>query len=58
MKEYARGALEALSWAMLLLIDVKELPDLQKAMTQIDQAINKLRSHVAKDFPENLTKDP
>lgn len=55
MKDYARGAFEALNWVMILLLDVKELPDLQRVMSQIDQAINKLRASAAKDF---LKEDP
>jgi len=54
VKEYVRGAFQALSWAMLLLLDVKELSDLEKVLTQIDQALNKLRTLAAKDFLEDM----
>jgi hypothetical protein len=43
MREYHRGALQSLAWARMLLSNVKDMTDLEKALAQIDKAMETLR---------------
>jgi hypothetical protein len=54
MKEYVRGAFQALAWARMILSNVKKIEDLDKALGEIDQAIETLRNSTAKDFLEDM----
>jgi hypothetical protein len=50
MKDYIRGAFQALSWVRMILSKVKDLNDLEKALSQIDKALETVRNAAAKDF--------
>jgi hypothetical protein len=54
MKEYVRGAFQALAWTRMILSNVKKIEDLEKALAEIDKAIETLRNSTAKDFLENM----
>ena len=54
MRDYVRGAFQALAWVRMILANVKDLPGLEKAIAQIDQALEKVREAAAKDFQEDI----
>jgi len=54
MKEYVRGAFQALAWTRMILSNVKDMPGLEKALAEIDKAIETLRNSTAKDFLEDM----
>jgi len=54
MKDYIRGAFQALAWVRMLLSNIKDLADLEKALAQIDQALETVRTAAAKDFQQDI----
>lgn len=54
MRDYVRGAFQALAWARMILANVKDLPGLEKAVAQIDEALEKVREAAAKDFKKDI----
>ncbi len=51
MHDYVRGAFEALSWIRMLLQDLKNDPEaIEKAVKEIDNAIDDIKAGVATDF--------
>ena len=50
MKEYIRGAFQALSWARLLLSKIKDLTQLEAAVSEIDKALDTLKKVAAEAF--------
>jgi len=54
MKEYVRGAFQALAWARMLLSNVKKIEDLDKTLAEMDQALEKLKATAAKDFTTDI----
>ena len=54
MRDYVRGAFQALAWVRMILANVKDLPGLEKAIAQIDQALEKVRQAAGKDFQKDM----
>ena len=54
MRDYLRGAFQALAWVRMILANVKDLPGLEKAIAQIDQALEIVRTEAAKDFQKDI----
>ena len=54
MRDYVRGAFQALAWVRMILANVKDLPGLEKAVAQIDQALDTVREAAAKDFKKDV----
>ena len=54
MRDYVRGAFQALAWVRMILANVKDLPGLEKAIAQIDEALDKVREAAAKDFKKDV----
>ena len=54
MRDYVRGAFQALAWVRMILANVKDLSGLEKAIAQIDQALEAVKEAVAKDFQEDI----
>jgi len=57
MKDYVRGAFEALSWVHSLLDDIeseKDLDRVKKAVKEVDSAMDDIREGVAVDFRYRL----
>jgi len=54
MKEYVRGAFQALAWVRMQLSNVKKIEDLDKALEQIDQALEKIKATAAADFTQDI----
>ena len=54
MRDYVRGAFQALAWVRMILANVKDLPRLEKAIAQIDQALETVRTAAAKDFQKDI----
>lgn len=54
MKEYVRGAFEALAWTYVLLSNVKDMQQLEQTRNQINQALEKLKTAAAKDFTTDI----
>jgi len=54
MKDYIRGAFQALAWVRMLLSNIKDLADLEKALAQIDQTLETVRTAAAKDFQQDI----
>ena len=54
MRDYVRGAFQALAWVRMILANVKDLSGLEKAVAQIDQALDKVREAAAKDFKKDV----
>jgi len=52
MNDYVRGALEALTWARIVLEDQEG--DLKKAIEEIEAALKDINAGVAVDFRERL----
>ena len=57
MRDYVRGAFQALAWVRMILANVKDLPGLEKAIAQIDQAIETVKTEAAKDFQKDIRKE-
>ena len=53
MRDCVRGAFQALAWVRMLLANVKDLPGLEKAIAQIDQALESVREAATKDFQKD-----
>ena len=51
MRDYAKGALEALQWALL---KIEELRDLEKVRREIEAARDELLNGVAIDFRDRI----
>lgn len=56
MHDYVRGALQALSWVMLILIRVKDLESLKKAVDEIDGVLEIIVKAVGVNFREDVEK--
>jgi hypothetical protein len=54
VKEYVRGAFQALAWARTILSNVKDMAQLEKILTEIDEALNNIRTKAAKDFTTDI----
>jgi len=55
LHDYVRGAFEALSWVRKLLVDLRRNPEgLERAVREVDEAIEDIREGVAIDFRERL----
>ena len=54
MKDHIRGAFQALAWVRMILANVKDLPGLEEAIAQIDEALDKVREAAAKDFKKDV----
>jgi len=54
LKEYVRGAFQALVWARMILSNVKDITQLEKALAEIDKAIEKIKTTAAKDFTTDI----
>ncbi len=54
LKEYIRGAFQALAWVRMQLANVKKIEDLDKALEQIDKAIETIKERAAVDFTEDI----
>ena len=54
MRDYVRGAFQALAWVRMILANVKDIPGLEKAIAQIDEALDKVREAAAKDFKKDV----
>lgn len=54
MREYVRGAFQALAWTRMILSNVKDLNQLEKALAEIDQTLEKIRGTAAKDFEQDI----
>ena len=54
MKEYVRGAFQALAWARMILSNVKDLTQLEKGLTEIDKALDNIKTKAAKDFTADI----
>jgi len=54
LKEYVRGAFQALAWVRMLLSNVKDMAGLEKALGEIDQALEKVKTTAAKDFTTDI----
>ena len=54
MRDYVRGAFQALAWVRMILANVKDLPGLEKAIAQIDQALETVREAAAKEFQKDV----
>jgi hypothetical protein len=50
VKEYVRGAFQALAWARMILSNVKDTAQLEKVLGEVDKALETLRGTAAKDF--------
>jgi hypothetical protein len=50
LKEYVRGAFQALAWARMVLSNVKDTAQLEKVLGEVDKALETLRSTTARDF--------
>jgi len=50
LKEYVRGAFQALAWARMILSNVKDTAQLEKVLGEVDKALETLRSTTARDF--------
>jgi hypothetical protein len=57
MREYVRGAFQALAWVRMILSNVKDMTGLEKALAEVDKALETLRSSAAKDFPQDMQKE-
>ena len=54
MRDYVRGAFQALAWVRMILANVKDLAGLEKAVAQIDEALERVREAAAKDFQKDI----
>lgn len=54
MRDYVQGAFQALAWVRMILSNVKDPEDLEKALRQIDEALDKVREAIAKDFTKDI----
>jgi len=54
VKEYVRGAFQALAWARMILSNVKDLTQLEKGLTEIDKALDNIKTKAAKDFTADI----
>jgi len=54
VKEYVRGAFQALAWARMILSNVKDMTQLEKVLGEIDQAIDNIKTKAAKDFTTDI----
>jgi hypothetical protein len=50
MRDYVRGAFQALAWVRMILSNVKDMAALEKTLSEIDQALEKIKSTAARDF--------
>jgi len=50
MKDYVRGAFQALSWAKELFAKVKDMAQLAAAITEVDKALEILKKAAAEAF--------
>jgi len=57
MKDYVRGAFQALAWTRMLLSNIKDITQLNKALAEIDKAIETLRTTAAKDFLADMQRE-
>jgi hypothetical protein len=53
-RQTTKGAFQALSWIHGLLSDVKDMKDVEKTRSEVDKALETLRSTAAEDFQQNL----
>jgi len=54
MRDYVRGAFQALAWVRMILSNAKNITDFERALKQIDQALEKIRTKAAKDFTQDI----
>ena len=54
MKEYVRGAFQALAWARMILSNVKDMTQLEKVLSEIDKALDNIKTKAAKDFTADI----
>ena len=54
MKEYVRGAFQALAWARMILSNVKDMTQLEKVLGEIDKALDNIKTKAAKDFTADI----
>lgn len=49
-----RGAFQALAWARMILSSVKDIAQLEKTLTEIDKALDNIRTKAAKEFTSDI----
>jgi len=54
LKEYVRGAFQALAWARMILSNVKDITQLEKTLGEIDKALDNIKTKAAKDFTTDI----
>jgi len=54
MKEYVRGAFQALAWARMILSNVKDMTQLERVLGEIDKALDDIKTKAAKDFTTDI----
>jgi len=54
VKEYVRGAFQALAWARMILSNVKDMTQLEKVLGEIDNALDTIKTKAAKDFKTDI----
>jgi len=54
VKEYVRGAFQALAWARMILSNVKDMAQLEKILGEIDNALDSIKTKAAKDFTADI----
>jgi len=54
LKEYVRGAFQALSWVRLQLSNVKDMDGLKKVLVEIDSAMETIKQGIGTDFKKDM----
>ncbi len=54
LKEYVRGAFQALSWVRLRLSNVKDMDGLNKVLVEIDEAMDTVKQSIGVDFRKDM----
>jgi len=49
-----RGAFQALAWARMILSNVKDMTQLEKVLSEIDKALDNIKTKAAKDFTTDI----
>ena len=54
LKEYVRGAFQALSWVRMQLSNVKDMDSLKKVLVEIDSAMETIKQGIGTDFKKDM----
>jgi hypothetical protein len=54
LKEYVRGAFQALSWVRMQLSNVKDMDGLKTVLVEIDSAMETIKQGIGADFKKDM----